>query len=167
MIGTPRDSRRLFGTHAPRVPPPPGADVPFFRHGGGGGRGPPPMMMTGGGTTTTTTAATVTAAAAAAAAVGTATGPRRNLTFDTGGPRTSILPVNSSHTEGGDSSNLRDATMPTADRMLEQARMEETARKELEEELLQGIKEDLRRLAGKLDADDWMYTTRVPVPFKM
>lgn len=97
------------------------------------------------------------------------TGPRRNLTFDTTGRTQLPLQRVSTSPTGGpsfDESMMRDTT-PLADRLFEQTKLEEAERTALEEELLVGIKEDLRRLAVKLDAEDWMYPNKPALPFKM
>ena len=80
----------------------------------------------------------------------------RNLAFgNTPSPSTSQNPLQEPS-----------AQTPIADHLLEQTKLEEGARKELEDELLKGIKDDLRRLSNDLDADNWMYSAPF-VPLRM
>jgi len=89
------------------------------------------------------------------------TGPRRNLTFDTTGR--SHLPFQRSPATEQEAREVN----PLADRLFEEARMEDAEKKALEKELLRGVKDELRRLAARLDAEDWMYAKKPALPFKM
>lgn len=113
---------------------------------------------------------------AARQTVGITGGPRRNLRFDTGRTNETTISRGPTLRQFGQvtppsnneefATHFREAT-PLADKLYTKDVLEEHARKDLEDELLAGIKDDLRRLANKLDADDWMYPAKPPLPFRM
>ena len=108
--------------------------------------------------------------------VGVTGGPRRNLRFDTARTNETTISRGPQVRQFGQvtppsnneefTTHYREAT-PLADKLYTKDVLEENARKDLEDELLAGIKDDLRRLANKLDADDWMYPAKPPLPFRM